>query len=350
MVTPLTGDAAVLGEEQLSWAKYAVKTLAPQMGLKIQLLQGDTPLEAGPAPAAALAQKYASDPSVVAIVGPSTSGAVVASSTTYHQAGILQVSPSATKISLTKGTPRDAAPSFFRVVPSDDIQGPSDANYMIKTLKVTNVASFDFQEPYSLELSSAVETVLEAAGVTVTHQSIPQSATDYSSYVTNVSGNADVVFVPTQKPAIAQAFARQLAAQGKKAKVFGGDGANGPGVFKATGSYISNFAPDITRIPADKPLVDGWKKDNPGKPVGSFGTPTYGATQVILKAIKAACTAGKGTIKTRSAVITDARKVVIPNWILGGTFTWSRINTQDPANAKFSIFQIQSNGTYKPVG
>jgi branched-chain amino acid transport system substrate-binding protein len=350
MVTSLTGDAAVFGEEQLSWAKYAVKTLAPQMGLKIQLLQGDTPLEAGPAPAAALAQKYASDPSVVAIVGPSTSGAVVASSTTYHQAGILQVSPSATKISLTKGTPRDAAPSFFRVVPSDDIQGPSDANYMIETLKVRNVASFDFQEPYSLELSSAVETVLEAAGVTVTHQSIPQSATDYSSYVTNVSGNADVVFVPTQKPAIAQAFARQLAAQGKKAKVFGGDGANGPGVFKATGSYISNFAPDITRIPADKPLVDGWKKDNPGKPVGSFGTPTYGATQVILKAIKAACTAGKGTIKTRSAVITDARKVVIPNWILGGTFTWSKINTQDPANAKFSIFQIQSNGTYKPVG
>ncbi len=350
MVTPLTGDAAVLGEEQLAWAKYAVKTLAPKMGLKIQLLQGDTPPEAGPAPAAALAQKYASDPAVVAIVGPSTSGAVVASSTTYHQAGILEISPSATKISLTKGTPRDAAPSFFRVIPADDVQGPSDANYMIKTLKVKNVASFDFQEPYSLGLSSAVETVLKAAGVTVTHQSIPQSATDYSSYVTNVSSNADVVFVPTQKPAIAQAFASQLAEQGKKAKVFGGDGTNGPGIFKAAGSYLSNFAPDITGIPADKSLVDGWKKDNPGKPVGSFGPPTYGATQVILKAIKAACTAGHGTIKKRSAVITDARKVVITNWILGGTFKWSKINTQDPANAKFYIFQIQSDGSYKLVG
>ena len=35
MVTPLTGAAGFLGTEQLSWAKYAVATLAPQLGLKI---------------------------------------------------------------------------------------------------------------------------------------------------------------------------------------------------------------------------------------------------------------------------------------------------------------------------
>ena len=77
MVTPLTGGAAFLGQEQISWARYAVKTLAPAMGLKIQLLAGDTPVEQGPAPAQTLAQKYAADPSVVGIIGPSTSGAVV---------------------------------------------------------------------------------------------------------------------------------------------------------------------------------------------------------------------------------------------------------------------------------
>ena len=48
-VTPLTGGAAFLGLDQLSWAKYAVKTLAPAMGLKIQLVQGDTPVEQGAA-------------------------------------------------------------------------------------------------------------------------------------------------------------------------------------------------------------------------------------------------------------------------------------------------------------
>ncbi len=124
MVTPLTGGAAFLGQEQLCWAKYAVATLAPKYGLKIQLLQGDTPVEQGPAPAQTLAQKYVSDPAVVGIVGPSTSGAVAASSKTYGQAGITQISPSATRSDLTKGSPREAASNFFRDVPVGRRAGP----------------------------------------------------------------------------------------------------------------------------------------------------------------------------------------------------------------------------------
>ena len=38
--TPLTGGAGFLGNEQLSWAKYAVKTLAPKYGLKITARHG----------------------------------------------------------------------------------------------------------------------------------------------------------------------------------------------------------------------------------------------------------------------------------------------------------------------
>jgi branched-chain amino acid transport system substrate-binding protein len=350
IVTPLTGAAAFLGQEQLSWAKYAVKTLAPAMGLKIQLLQGDTPVEQGPAPAQTLAQKYVADPSVVGIVGPSTSGAAAASSKTYGQAGIVQVTPSATRTTLTKGTPREAASSFYRVIGSDELQGPADANYMINTLKVKNVVVFDFQEPYSLGLGGQVEQTLKAAGVTVEHQSVPNTVTDYSSYVTNVPAAADIVFFPTQAPSAAQSIATQLAEQGKKAKVFGGDGSDGIGVYKAPGNYLSNFGPDISTIPADKAIIAGWKKDNPKATLGSFGPSSYGATQVLLKAIKLACTAGHGTIKNRSAVITDMKKVTIQNWINGGSFKFSKVNVQDPANAKFYIMQIQPNGSYKVVG
>ena len=82
IVTPLTGGAGFLGNAQLSWAKYAVKRLAPGLGLKVQLLTGDTPVEQGPAPAQALAQKYVADQKVVAVIGPATSGAVAATSQT----------------------------------------------------------------------------------------------------------------------------------------------------------------------------------------------------------------------------------------------------------------------------
>jgi branched-chain amino acid transport system substrate-binding protein len=322
-VTPLTGGAGFLGQEQLTWAKYAVKTLARPLGLKITLVPGDTPVEQGPAPAQALAQKFVADKSVVAILGPSTSGAVAASSQTYFQAGLVHVSPSATRTDLTK--------------------------YMINSLKVKKVVIMDFQEPYSTGLADAVEATLKAAGVTTIRMSAPNTTTDYSAFVTKVPSDADIVFFPTQKPPDAQTFAQQLLEQGKKAKVFGGDGSNDSTAFKVPGSYVSNFAPDITGLPADKAIIAGWKKDNPGKPVGSFGPPSYGATQVLLHAIKLACVADHGVLKTRADVLRHTKQVVITNWILGGTFRFST-KSNDPLNAKFYIFQIQSNGSYKLVG
>src|SRR6478609_7858439 len=284
LVTPLTGGAGFLGNEQSSWAKYAIKTLAKPLGLKVKLVLGDTPVEQGPAPAQALAQKYVADKSVVAILGPSTSGAVAASSTTYGQAGIAHISPSATRTSLTQGATKEATSAFFRVVPGDYIQGPTDAHYMIDKLKVNKVVLLDFQEPYSVGLSDAVESVLKKAGISTSRLSAPN--------------DADVVFFPTQKPGDAQTFAQQLIEKGKKAKVFGGDGSNDASAFKAPGSYVSNFAPDITGIKADAKIIAGWKKANPGKSVGSFGPPSYGAAQIALSAIKLACTQGHGKVKT----------------------------------------------------
>jgi len=348
LVTPMTGGAGFLGGEQASWAKYAVKTLAPKLGLKVKFVTGDTPVEQGPAPAQALAQKYVGDPSVLAVLGPATSGGVAASTTTYYQAKIAHISPSATRTSLTQGQTKDGTPAFFRVVPGDYIQGPSDANFMIKTLHVKKVVIMDFQEPYSTGLAAAVDGTLKKAGVSTIRLSAPNTTTDYSAYVTKVPSDADIVFFPTQKPGDAQTFSQQMLEQGKKAKVFGSDGSNDPSQFKLPGEYVSNFAPDITGIKADSSIVAGWKKDNPGKPVGSFGPPSYGAAQVALNAIKLACTQGHGTA-TRLAVFRNIKKVKIANWILGGTFRWST-KTNDPLNAKFYIFQIQSNGSYKLVG
>jgi branched-chain amino acid transport system substrate-binding protein len=350
-VTPLTGGAGFLGQEQMSWAQYAAKSLAPGLGLKIQIVPGDTPVEQGATPAQDLAQKFVGDPNVVAILGPSTSGAVAASTQTYFQAGMAHLSPSATRTDLThtvNGT-KEGTPAFFRDVPGDYIQGPSDANFMIKNLHVKKVVIMDFQEPYSLGLADSVETTLKKAGVSTIRLSAPNTTTDYSAFVTKVPSDANIVFFPTQKPADAQTFAQQLIEQGKNAKVFGGDGSNDSSQFKVPGSYVSNFAPDITGIAADKSIVAGWQKANPGKTVGSFGPPSYGATQILMTAIKLACKADHGVIKSRRDVLRKVKQVTIKNWILGGTFKWST-KSNDPLNAKFYIFQIQQNGSYKLVG
>ena len=47
-------------------------------------------------------------------------------------------------------------------------------------------------------------------------------------------------------------------------------------------------------------------------------------------------------------VLHPVKKVQIKNWILGGSFKFST-KTNDPLNAKFYIFKIQSDGSYKLV-
>ena len=349
LVTPLTGGAGFLGNAQLSWAKYAVKTLQKNYGLKVRLITGDTPVEQGPAPAQALAQKYVADRSVVAVIGPATSGAVAATSRAYFQAGLAHISPSATRTSLTQGAAKEGTPAFFRVVGGDYIQGPHDARFMVDKLKVTKVVIIDFQEPYSVGLADAAQAFLRSKNVTVQRESTSVRTTDFSSLVTRVPADANIVFFPTQQPEDAQTFAQQLLEQGKRAKVFGGDGANSPDKFKLAGSYVSNFAPDISSFAYNKALIAGWKRDNPRASLESFGPPTYGAVQVAMNAIQRACKAGNGRVKDRRDVVRNVKRIRVKNWILGGDFRFST-RTNDPLNARFYIFQIQSNGAYKLVG
>jgi branched-chain amino acid transport system substrate-binding protein len=349
IITPLTGGAGFLGQEQLSWTQYAITRLARGLGLRVQLVRGDTPVEKGPGEGLVVAQKMIADSRLVAVIGPATSGAVASASSALAAAGIAHISPSATRTSLTYGANKEATSSFFRVVPGDNIQGPTDANFMVDKLNVKKVVLIDFQEPYSVGLADAAQAVLRRKGVETIRQSTSVNTTDFSSLVTRVPNDADIVFFPTQQPPDAQTFAQQLLEQGKRAKVFGGDGANSPAQFKLAGSYVSNFAPDISGVASSKALLDGWKKANPSASLGSFGPPAYLATQVALQAIKRACVAGKGRMNTRKDVVKNVKKVRIPSSILGGAFRFST-KTNDPLNAKFYIFQIQSNGTYKLVG
>jgi branched-chain amino acid transport system substrate-binding protein len=285
---------------------------------------------------------------VAAILGPSTSGAVQAVSQALAQAGLVHVSPSATRTALTKGSAKQATPYFFRVVPDDDIQGPADALFIADKLKAKKVVVVDSQEPYSVGLANAVERTLKSKGVTVQRESVSINTSDFSPIVTKVPGDADFVFFGTQQPPKAQTFAQQLLEQGKRAKLFSGDGSNDPDKFKVPGSYLSNFAAPIDLFPYNRAIIAGWKRDNANATLGSFGPPTYGAIQVIFNAIKRACDAGNGTIKNRRDILKQVKKINVKNWILGGTFRFST-KSNDPLNGRFYIFQIQSNGTYKLV-
>jgi branched-chain amino acid transport system substrate-binding protein len=342
MLAPVTGPAGSIGSDQLHWAQFYFSQWNKKSKIKIKLVQGDTQLD--PAKASTVAQQFASNGKILAVIGPAGSDEVIAVAPILRKAGVAFSSGSATRVSLTNG---DWKGFFYRDVPNDGVQGPTAVNFMFSDLGVKSgqkVMVVDDQEAYSTGLADIVGQRLSGRGVTVGRESISQKATDFSSLIAKVDANTKVVYLPFQLASQAQLFAQQLKAQGKSAIVFGSDGTFDSSKFNAPGNYISFFAPDVTTIPSNAAIVAAFKKQFPGA-TSPFGAPNYVMAQAYASAITTAC---KDNKITRAEVRTNLAKVKLGGTLLGQPLRFTA--NGDVANAKFFIFKIQSDGTYQTVG
>jgi branched-chain amino acid transport system substrate-binding protein len=341
MLAPITGPASSIGADQLHWAQYYVTQWNRVKGrVKIKLVQGDTQLD--PAKASTVAQSFASNKSIMGVIGPAGSDEVQATGPILRKAGLAFASGSATRVSLTNGSQRGY---FFRNVPNDGVQGPTAANYMFTKLGVKSgdsVMVVDDQESYSTGLADIVGQSLSGKGVKVDRESISQKATDFSSLVAKVTSSTKVVYLPFQLASQAQLFAQQLKALGKSAVPFGSDGTFDAKSFTVNGSYISFFAPDVTTIPADAAVVKGFLKQFPGA-TSPFGAPNYVLAQMYANAITKSC---KDKKITRAELRKNFAKVSLKSTILGTPIRFTK--NGDLAGAKFHIFKIV-NGKYTTV-
>jgi branched-chain amino acid transport system substrate-binding protein len=337
MEGPLTGPVAFLGQEQLHFAQLALATDNAANKTKITLVQGDTQLT--PSVATTVTQQFTSNPKILAVVGPAGSQEVEAVGPLFGRAGIAFISGSATNATLTSGT----NPTFFRVVSKDSVQGPQDANYIVKTLHPKALMIVDDQEAYSTGLVAAMTPVFTAAGIKVDHESVSQKVTDFSSLVAKVTPATTVVVLPWQIAANAQQFGRNLAQQHKNAVIFGTDGLYDTKSFTIPGSYVSSFGPDINGIPADATIAAAATAKYGS--FGTFGPPTYAATHVIDEAIASVCKSGQ--TPSRANVLAAIKKTSEPTSILGQPIKFT--STGDIVNGKFFLFKIDSSGKYNLI-
>jgi branched-chain amino acid transport system substrate-binding protein len=332
VMTVLTGAAGPQGREQLHWAQLATDDFNKENGTDIKIVEGDDQLE--PAQGATVAQQFASDDSIVAVVGPESDGVVRSAGPILGRAGLAMVSESATSSDLTGGK----YPTFYRVIAPDSAQGGQDAQYMIDKLGAKKVFVIDDQSSYSKGIVDEVVPKLKAAGVTVDQDSVSQNNTDYSALVSKISDDTDIVFLPWMLAANAQLFGSQMQEQGKKAKIFGTDGVFSPSDFSIDGSYISTFSPDIQNDPKYADLVAAFKKRF-GQ-FGAFGLPAYPASQVVLNAIKSVCE--NGDTPSAENVNEAVKNIQLQDSILGPIQFESNGELKD---AKFYVYTVD-NGTY----
>jgi branched-chain amino acid transport system substrate-binding protein len=223
-VGPTSGAIAHLGKDNEMGARMAIDELNAKGVMiggkkaRFELLAED---DAGdPKQGTAAAQKLV-DSRVNGVIGHLNSGTTIPASKIYSDAGVPQISPSATNPKYT----RNGYKTAFRVVADDVHLGGTLGKYAVQQLKGKSVAVIDDRTAYGQGVADEFEKAVKAAGGTaVGREFTSDKATDFTAILTSLKAkNPDVVFFGGMD-AVAGPMLRQMKQLGINAKFMGGDG------------------------------------------------------------------------------------------------------------------------------
>ena len=223
-VGPTSGQIAHLGKDNELGARLAIEDLNAKgltiagKKVKFELLAED---DAGdPKQGTAAAQKLV-DAKVNGVVGHLNSGTSIPASKVYSDAGIPQVSPSATNPKFT----RNGYKTTFRVVADDVHLGGTLGRYAAKDLKGKSIAVIDDRTAYGQGVADEFEKGVKGAGGKVVGREFTNDkATDFTAILTSIKAKKpDIVFFGGMD-AVAGPMLRQMKQLGIEAKFLGGDG------------------------------------------------------------------------------------------------------------------------------
>ncbi|MGI4813606.1 MAG: branched-chain amino acid ABC transporter substrate-binding protein [Janthinobacterium lividum] len=291
-VAPLTGGIAHLGKDNENGARLAVEEINKKglviNGQKITLELDAQDDAADPRQATQVAQKLVDD-KVVAVVGHLNSGTTIPASKIYSDAGIVQISPSATNPTYTQQGFKTA----YRVVATDAQQGPALADYANKDLHAKSVAIVDDATAYGQGLANEFEKRAKASGVKVlSHDETNDKAVDFRAILTKIKGEHPDVIMYGGMDATAGPFAKQAKQLAINSKVMAGDGACTEKLSDLAGDATGNVVCSIAGMPLSK-MAGG--EDFQKRYVARFNQPiqiyapfTYDAVYIIVDAMKRA--------------------------------------------------------------
>ena len=327
----LTGADAQLGINIENGAKLAIQQYnASNPAVKVSLDPFDS--QGDPAQANNGATKLIND-KVVAVIGPAFSGESAAADPIFESAQIPNVSASATNVKLAQ----NGWKFFHRVLADDSVQGPADADYMVKTLGDKNIAVIDDNSTYGKGLADAVRSQLASiGGKDVLDDHVDPKGADYGSTVNKiVASNAQAVFYGGYYDAAGRLI-KQLRAANYKGHFMSGDGSEDDrfvtdaGGAPAENAYLSCACADVTSVPAAASFVSAYQSAFGSAPA-IYSAEGYDATNFVLAAIKSGAT-------TAVAI----NNYLGSNTYTGVTKTIKFLPTGDIAGGTIYVYQVKS--------
>ncbi|WP_269532412.1 branched-chain amino acid ABC transporter substrate-binding protein [Chitinimonas sp. BJYL2] len=291
-VGPLTGNIAHLGKDNENGVRLAIEELNAEgveiggVKAKFEMISEDD--QADPKTATTVAQRMV-DAKVAGVIGHLNSGTTIPASKIYSDAGIPQISPSATNPQYTLAGYKTA----FRVIANDVAQGGALGVFAAENAKAKKVAIIDDRTAYGQGLADEFEKAAKAKGVNIVAREFTNNqATDFMSILTTIKGKKPDLIFYGGMDAQAGPLTQQMKKLGITAKVIGGDGFQTGEYIKLAGDNADGQFASQPGMPKDKmPGYAEFEKKYKAKfntDIQIYAPFTYDATRVMVEAMKKA--------------------------------------------------------------
>ena len=195
VAAPMTGSAADYGTQVTRGIQIAIDEINAKGGINgrpLSMSVGDD--QCDPQQAAAVAQKFASDPTIFAVLGHICSSCTLAGGPIYNAAGLTAMTVNSSNPTITE----QGWKYIFRSTPTDAQQGVAIVDFATKNLKAKKVAMIYSNDDYGLGLKQSATTEISKVGANLiaTETFITGQDKDFSAQLTKIArAKPEVLFI-----------------------------------------------------------------------------------------------------------------------------------------------------------
>lgn len=275
----IQGDNAALGQNILYGVELAVQQHnKANPGCQVKLEKFDT--EGVPEKAPGIVTQVINEKQIIGVAGLPFSGESKAAGNLFAQAGLVQITPSATGPDLSA----NGWKTFFRGVGHDNSQGPAAARFLTGKLGAQKVCVIEDDSEYGIGLAKSVRKAL--GDKVACEDKVKTKQTDFSAVVNKISSESpDAVYYAGYYREAAP-FAQQLDDKGVTAKFVGPDGMKDDEFVKNAGNAASKAYFTCPCVPAEQftEFANAYQQHAKRAP-GTYSAEGYDIATVLLKGI-----------------------------------------------------------------
>jgi len=297
-VGPLTGTSAQDGNAMKNATILAVELVNKAGGIngaQIEVIAEDD--KSDPKEAAAVANKFAADKDVIAVIGHYNSSCTLAGAPIYNKAGIAEVSGGSSSPAVSA-----AGPCTFRTITTDAFQGRYVIGWAVKEEGFKKIAVVYENTDYGKGIQEVVkeEAGKNGASVVAEEAYIMGQTKDFSAMVTKIKKIQPDVIIIGGLYNEAALFAKQAKRSGLNTPMMGVDGLYTEPLIELGGDAVEGlrmigFYHESNQNKETQDFINAYKAKFNEIP-GTYAAYTFDATNVVLEALKKGAKDRKGVV------------------------------------------------------